>query len=56
MHNQAGVYVQGMGGWGGRRTSKVLVASQYPPERAPDASVTEKTTVNQVGLLVPLGN
>ena len=48
MRNQSVVYVQRMGGWGGRRDSTVLVASQDPPKRPPDASMTEKTTMDQV--------
>jgi 3-hydroxyacyl-CoA dehydrogenase/3a,7a,12a-trihydroxy-5b-cholest-24-enoyl-CoA hydratase len=43
--NEMTIFVRGAGGWGGERGPASDVNT--PPERAPDAVVTEKTTENQ---------
>ncbi|KAM6954725.1 peroxisomal multifunctional enzyme type 2 [Aplochiton taeniatus] len=49
-YNQFSVFVVGAGGFGGRRTSDKAKSSVAPPERAPDASMTDVTTRDQAAL------
>lgn len=46
--NQFAVMVVGAGGFQGAKKSAALKTIQNPPERAPDASMAEKTSVDQV--------
>ena len=46
--NQTSTFVQRAGGFGGRRTSERNIAPVDPPQREPDVSVREKTSVDQV--------
>ena len=45
IYNELTTFVRGAGGWGGDRGPSADV--NVPPDRAPDAVVTEKTTENQ---------
>ena len=47
--NQFTTFVQKAGGFGGKRTSDKAINPVNPPKRAPDAVVTEKTGIDQVG-------
>lgn len=46
--NQFATMVIGAGGFQGSKASSALKPMIKPPKRAPDASVTEKTSVDQV--------
>jgi len=46
--NQTSVFIQRAGGFGGRRTSDKSIVPVDAPQRAPDVSVREKTSVDQV--------
>ncbi|XP_076465925.1 peroxisomal multifunctional enzyme type 2-like isoform X2 [Babylonia areolata] len=48
--NQLGTFVVGSGKFGGPRTSPHAKLPQDPPSRTPDASVSEKTSVDQAAL------
>lgn len=45
---QLSVFIIGAGGFQGKRTSTNLVPTIEPPKRKPDASVTQKTSYDQV--------
>nr|CAD7452951.1 unnamed protein product [Timema tahoe] len=49
-YNQVTTFAIGMGGFGGKRTSDKAVDIANPPARAPDATVTEKTSLNQAAV------
>uniref|UniRef100_A0A668AB53 Hydroxysteroid (17-beta) dehydrogenase 4 n=1 Tax=Myripristis murdjan TaxID=586833 RepID=A0A668AB53_9TELE len=49
-YNQWSVFVVGAGGFGGKRTSDRAKALVPPPNRAPDAVVTDSTTRDQAAL------
>jgi hypothetical protein len=54
--NQSAVFVQQAGGFGGKRSTDKAVMPHKPPSRAPDASMSEKTSIDQVReLLVSCG-
>ena len=46
--NQVTTFVQKAGGFGGRRTSDKAIEPANPPKRAPDASVKQAISVDQV--------
>ena len=46
--NQFATFVVGAGNFGGRKTSPESTPLVDPPSRAPDASMEEKTDVDQV--------
>ena len=46
--NQFAIFVVGAGNFGGVRSSPAMKQPMNPPSRAPDASVSEKTSVDQV--------
>ena len=46
--SQFGIYVQRAGGFGGKRSSDKQYMPVDAPKRAPDASVQQKTNVDQV--------
>ena len=48
LYGQNGVYIQNMGGYGGKRKSSISKETQSPPNRKPDATIQEKTSVDQV--------
>ena len=48
--NQFTTFVQQAGGFGGKRNSDKAMGAVNPPQRAPDAVVTEKTSIDQVNL------
>ncbi|XP_060596091.1 peroxisomal multifunctional enzyme type 2-like isoform X2 [Ruditapes philippinarum] len=48
--NQSAIMVIGAGGFQGNKTSPALKALVKPPKRAPDASMAEKTCVDQAAL------
>jgi len=48
--NQSATYVQKAGGFGGKRTSAVAKNPADPPKRAPDATVKEKTSIDQAAI------
>ncbi|XP_064653288.1 peroxisomal multifunctional enzyme type 2-like [Lineus longissimus] len=48
--NQMVVFVVGAGRFGGQRSSDKIVPTQKPPTRAPDATVQEKTGLDQAAL------
>ncbi|XP_071487807.1 peroxisomal multifunctional enzyme type 2-like [Diadema antillarum] len=50
MVNQNVVFLVGAGGFGGKRTSPHLKETVKAPSRAPDASMQEKTSVDQAAL------
>lgn len=50
LYGQNGVYVQNMGGYGGKRKSSIAKETQSPPKRKPDATIREKTGVDQAAL------
>lgn len=52
--SQITTFVLSAGGFGGKRESNVLIPIIDEPKRSPDASVQEKTSMNQVGLLVSI--
>ena len=47
--NQFSIFVVGAGNFGGKRASDSIIAPVDPPKRSPDASMSEKTSVDQVG-------
>jgi 3-hydroxyacyl-CoA dehydrogenase/3a,7a,12a-trihydroxy-5b-cholest-24-enoyl-CoA hydratase len=47
--NQVSTFVQRAGGFGGKRASDRAIQPINPPSRTPDASMSEKTSVDQVG-------
>ncbi|XP_052276681.1 peroxisomal multifunctional enzyme type 2-like [Dreissena polymorpha] len=48
--NQSAIMVVGAGGFKGAKSSEVLKPMMKPPARAPDASIAEKTSVDQAAL------
>ena len=46
--NQTTTFVQKAGGFGGKRSSDKAIQPLPPPNRAPDVSVKEKTSADQV--------
>ncbi|XP_074651507.1 peroxisomal multifunctional enzyme type 2-like [Tubulanus polymorphus] len=49
--NQFAIFVVGAGNFGGKRTStKQKMTAGKPPSRSPDASITEKTSIDQAAL------
>ncbi|XP_072137553.1 peroxisomal multifunctional enzyme type 2 isoform X2 [Mobula birostris] len=48
-YNQFSVFVAGAGGFGGKRSGKVKVIVQ-PPNRPPDAVISDVTSINQAAL------
>ena len=46
--NQFSIFVVGMGKFGGKKSSPAAKAPVNPPKRQPDASIAQKTTVDQV--------
>ncbi|PIK36547.1 putative peroxisomal multifunctional enzyme type 2 [Apostichopus japonicus] len=50
LHNQFSTFAVGSGGFGGKRSSDKAVVTVKPPDRAPDASMSEKTSVDQAAL------
>lgn len=42
------IFVVGAGGFGGRRDSPHVIPTIEPPKRKPDASDTQKTSIDQV--------
>lgn len=46
--NQTSIFVQQAGGFGGKRSSDKAIQPVPPPKRSPDASVQEKTGIDQV--------
>jgi len=50
LRNQSSVYVRGMGGYNGKRKSNVHIEPQDHPNRPPDASIREKTSVDQAAI------
>nr|CAD7423672.1 unnamed protein product [Timema monikensis] len=49
-YNQVTTFAIGMGGFGGKRTSDKAVDIANAPARAPDATVTEKTSLDQAAV------
>ena len=47
-YSQTSIFVQRAGGFGGKRTSNKAIAPATPPKRAPDATIKEKTGIDQV--------
>lgn len=47
---QIAIFVIGAGGFGGPRESKLAIKTVPPPNRKPDATVTQKTTYDQAAL------
>lgn len=50
VRNQVACFAVGAGNFGGPKTGKELVPVQNKPNRKPDASVTQKTTIDQAAL------
>lgn len=50
--SQICTFVLSAGGFGGNRVSNVMIPVVDEPKRAPDSSVKEKTSVNQVIILI----
>ncbi|XP_035235660.1 peroxisomal multifunctional enzyme type 2 [Anguilla anguilla] len=48
--NQFSVFIVGAGGFGGKRTSDKAKSAVAPPDRAPDAVLTDQTTRDQAAL------
>lgn len=48
--NQVTIFLQRAGGFGGKRSSSAAVPAMEPPKRAPDASIQEKTSIDQAAL------
>lgn len=46
-HSQVSIFVQRAGGFGGKRTSDKAIMPASPPNRAPDATIKEKTGIDQ---------
>uniref|UniRef100_A0A8D0GFZ9 Hydroxysteroid 17-beta dehydrogenase 4 n=1 Tax=Sphenodon punctatus TaxID=8508 RepID=A0A8D0GFZ9_SPHPU len=49
-YNQFSVFVVGAGGFGGKRTSEKIKVTVGPPNRPPDAVLSDVTTVDQAAL------
>ncbi|XP_061480659.1 peroxisomal multifunctional enzyme type 2 isoform X2 [Rhineura floridana] len=49
-YNQFSVFVVGAGGFGGKRSSEKAKITVNPPNRPPDATITDVTTVDQAAL------
>ena len=45
---QWSIFVVGAGGFGGKRNSEHIIPPVDPPKRKPDASLTYKTSIDQV--------
>lgn len=52
--NQFSTFVVGAGKFGGKRNSDEAKPTVNPPNRSPDASISEKTNVDQVESLLVL--
>lgn len=48
------IFVVGAGGFGGKRTSDQIVPPVDPPKRQPDASLSYKTSIDQVSCMIGL--
>lgn len=48
---QWSIFVVGAGGFGGKRSSDHIIAPVDPPKRQPDASLTYKTSIDQVQII-----
>ena len=46
--NQFSIFAVGYGNFGGKRSSDSIIPTVNPPKRSPDATVSEKTSVDQV--------
>ena len=46
--NQFSTFVVGAGKFGGKRSSDSIIPTVDPPKRSPDATVSQKTSVDQV--------
>ena len=46
--NQSSIFVVGAGNFGGKRSSDSIIPTADPPKRNPDATMSEKTSVDQV--------
>jgi len=51
--NQTSIFIQQAGGFGGRRTTDKSFMPVDAPKRAPDVSVCEKTSIDQVCNFLP---
>jgi len=51
--NQTSIFVQHAGGFGGKRTSDKTILPISAPQRPPDVSVHEKTSIDQVSNYCP---
>ncbi|KAG7481477.1 hypothetical protein MATL_G00067070 [Megalops atlanticus] len=49
-YNQFSLFIVGAGGFGGKRTSDKAKSTVSPPDRAPDAVMTDETTRDQAAL------
>ncbi|GCC24539.1 peroxisomal multifunctional enzyme type 2 [Chiloscyllium punctatum] len=49
-YNQFSIFVVGAGGFGGKRTSDKVKVTRNPPNRPPDAVMSDVTSVNQAAL------
>ncbi|XP_036382468.1 peroxisomal multifunctional enzyme type 2 [Megalops cyprinoides] len=49
-YNQFSLFIVGAGGFGGKRTSDKAKSTMSPPDRAPDAVMTDETTRDQAAL------
>ncbi|XP_067839112.1 peroxisomal multifunctional enzyme type 2 [Heptranchias perlo] len=49
-YNQFSIFVVGAGGFGGKRTSDKVKATMNPPNRPPDAMISDVTSVDQAAL------
>lgn len=56
LRNQCASFAVGAGNFGGPRTGTQLVPCQNRPDRQPDITVTEKTTIDQAALYRLSGN
>jgi len=50
--SQICTFVLSAGGFGGKRVSSVMVPLLDEPQRSPDSTVKEKTSVNQVTVFI----
>lgn len=50
--NQISTFVVGAGGFGGKRSSDKIIPTATVPNRQPDSCVEEKTSVDQVCVLL----
>lgn len=46
--NQTSTFVVGAGGFGGKRSSDKIIPTEKAPNRSPDNSMEEKTSIDQV--------